>query len=113
MQSGKLRRTLDLSPQFVTQVWLYLPAALMSVEIRLPERSQPGVYRVAVFVGGNGGDCVAQAECKSTQAKARAVVRAHLDLRNAMPGIYVLSTQCEGQSSPQMYPLEIGPREAQ
>lgn len=111
LRPGELRRTLDLSQHFTAEARLSLPAALMSVEIWLPEMSQPGVYGIAVLNGGKSGDCVAQTECKckSTHTKPRAVGRARLDLRKAVPGSYLLSTQCKGQSATQIYPLEIGP----
>ncbi len=113
-RSGKLRLTLDLSQQFATDAQLYLPAALMSVEIRLPETSQPGIYGVAVLIGGNSGDCVARTECrcKSARTVPRAVVKARLDLRNAVPGSYLLSTQCKGQGTSHLYPLQIGAAQA-
>lgn len=108
VQSCEFRRTLDLSRQVAIEAALRLPAALVSVELGLPQESRPGVYDVTVLTSGNRGNRVAHAEGKSTGTEARAMVTVPLDLRNAAPGRYVLSTQCEGESAPQLYPLEIG-----
>jgi hypothetical protein len=116
VQSGELRRTLDLSQysahpteQLAIKTPLHLPAALIRLEIVLPQRSRPGVYDVAVVADGNDRNRVAQAEGQSTRADPRTAVTVSLDLRNAAPGKYVLSTQFEGESAPHLYPLEIDP----
>jgi hypothetical protein len=107
VQLGELRRTLDLSQQLATEAPLHLPAALLKLEIVLPQRSQPGLYDLVIAAPGIGGERVARAEGNSTGTDPRIAVIACFDLRNAAPGNYVLSTQLEGENAPHLYPLEI------
>ena len=109
MQLGELRRTLDLSQQLAIKGPLHLPAALLRLEIVLPQTSQAGVYDIAVASGGNGGENVARAEGNFSGAGSRIAVIVSLDLRNAAPGKYELSTQLRGENTPHLYPLEIDP----
>jgi hypothetical protein len=109
VQMGELRRTLDLSQQVATKAPLHLPAALLRLEIVLPQTSQAGVYDIAVASGGNGGENVARAEGNSSGAGPRIAVIVSLDLRHAAPGKYELAAQLRGENTPHLYPLEIDP----
>jgi hypothetical protein len=60
-----------------------------------------------VAADGNGHNRVACATVTAVGSDPRAVVTVSLDLRNAAPGKYVLSTQLQGEDAPYTYPLQI------
>jgi hypothetical protein len=107
VQEGELQRTLDLSRQLATKVPLHLPAALLRVEIVLPQRSQAGEYDIAVAAQGTAGKFVAHAKGHSTGAGQRVAVTVSVDLRNIPPGKYELAAQLQGETASYLYPLEI------
>jgi hypothetical protein len=116
VQLVELRRTLDLSQYLAhpadqppINTPLHLPAAVLRLELVLPQKSQPGVYEIAIAANGNDGVRVARAEGNSTGADPRTAVTVSLDLRNAAPGTYVLSTRLVGANASHIYPLEIDP----
>jgi hypothetical protein len=114
VQSAELHRTLDLSQygtyrgdQPASNPPLYLPAALVNLELVLPRLSQPGEYYIMVAADKNGLNRVACATGTAAGADPRTVVNVSLDLRSAKPGNYVLSTQLQGEDAPYTYPLQI------
>jgi hypothetical protein len=109
IQLGEFRRTLDLSHQSATDTPLHLPAALITLEVVLPQMSRSGVYDITVARGGNGGNRVARTKGNSTGTDTGLAVTVSLDLRNLVPGMYELSTQFQGENTPHLYALEIDP----
>ncbi len=114
VQTAALHRTLDLSQygtyrgeQPQSNPPLYLPAALLRLELVLPRLSQPGAYDIMVASDKNGLNRVACATGTAVGADPRTVVTVSLDLRSATPGKYVLSTQLQGEDAPYTYPLQI------
>ena len=114
IQPGELHRTLDLSQygtyrgdQLTTNPALFLPAALLRLEIVLPRLSQPGTYYITVAADKNGFGPVASARGIAVGADPRTEVTVSLDLRRVKPGKYVLSTQFQGEDAHYNYPLEI------
>ena len=84
-----------------------LPAAVVNLQLILPRLSDPGKYTLAIFVNENSTDAVARVGGLATGADPRTVLAVTLDLRAAKPGMYVLSTEREGDGGPYYYPLRI------
>ena len=114
MQSAELHRALDLSQygtyrgaQVPSTPPLHLPAALLRLDLVLPRLSPPGTYYIMVAADKNGLNPVASAKGTAAGNDQRMVVTVSLDLRSAMPGKYVLSTQLQGEDAPYSYPIQI------
>jgi hypothetical protein len=113
VQPAELHRTLNLSQygtcgdRTTTNPPLLLPGALLILELVLPRLSQPGAYDITVATGENGIGRVASARGIAAGADSRTVVTVPLDLRQAKPGKYVLSTQFQDDDPSYTYPLEI------
>jgi hypothetical protein len=107
VQMGELHRTLDLSRQLATKAPLHLPAALLRLEIVLPQRSQAGEYDISVAARGTAGKFVTHAKGHSTGADQRVAVTVSMDLRDIPPGKYELAAQLQGETGAYLYPLEI------
>lgn len=107
-------RTLDLSglgtyrgaePAPLSSV--SLPQALVRVHVVLPRFSPAGAYEVAVTRDQGGDDVVAKGTGTVQEHKDREDLAVLLDLRNAEPGLYFISTTHEQDQATYYYPLRI------
>jgi hypothetical protein len=86
---------------------LSLPAARLRLEIILPRESQPGAYCIMVAADEHVPNRVAWAKGIAVSADPRMVVTVSLDLSEATPGKYALSTRLQSEDGHDTYPLQI------
>jgi hypothetical protein len=110
----EMARTLDLSRYRTgpgghpgTDPPLSLPAARLRLKIILPGESHSGVYCIMVTARGHGPDRVAWAKGIAVSAGPRLVVTVSLDLSQATPGNYALSTRLQSEDGHYAYPIQI------
>jgi len=84
-----------------------LPAALVHLTIILPRFSLPGQYLVAVTRDQSGNGVVAEGLVAATGMRGQQRLSVSLDLRNAMPGAYFLSTTHEQDQAAYYYSLQV------
>jgi hypothetical protein len=84
-----------------------LPAALVKIEVILPQLSEPGKYGVSVTEDRAGKHPIAEATGRSMADGPRQIVTVILDLRAAKAGSYFLSTTLDQDESSYYYPVTI------
>jgi hypothetical protein len=84
-----------------------LPPSLVRLKIVLPRFSTSGDYEVAVTHDQAGSDLQAHGTAKAAVNGDHTEISVDLDLRNAKPGSYFLSTTHQQDQASYYYPLQI------
>jgi len=116
VEQAEVTRDIDLSGYVTTRgagdnavplKAVSLPTALVHLELLLPRLSPAGHYSVAVSSDRAGDNTIARGQGIATGADPSTTLTVTLDLRNAPPGSYFLSTECDQEAGAYYYPLTL------